>query len=325
MEDTYTHKDLARLCSVSETTVKSYRRKFPNFIDVAIQGKPIRFHKSAGDVCLKIRDCFNKGMSVKETDKVLKENFKEHRVARTKRSPGKAPQHTSTGTVSEDYLEKFFETAGQMMHGMAQLATSQAQASRRLQNLEKAMQQLIDIETQNSKTLESFLQMQTQPTGPTVVKETPAKKSKPRPARKIVNVRSSEGDVTSYSLEENQTPDPAQPVRPDDTFLNTPIVILNDTGDFLGVPGRLPLSRFIEVLIQESEESDESLLSWRQADEDWIFEMKTTGDESHDLYFSSTTTPRGNIVVLFGRLDVNGKRTSQQFLQEFFRQVKDKI
>ena len=57
MADTYTHKDLANLCSVSETTIKSYRRKFPGFIPVLTRGKPIRFKKDAGDVCLKIRDC----------------------------------------------------------------------------------------------------------------------------------------------------------------------------------------------------------------------------------------------------------------------------
>ena len=49
-EKTFTHKALADLLGVSETTVKSYRRKFPGCIPVASQGKPIRFPAEAAAV-----------------------------------------------------------------------------------------------------------------------------------------------------------------------------------------------------------------------------------------------------------------------------------
>ena len=134
MADTYTHKDLAKLCGVSETTIKSYRRKFPGFIPVLTRGKPIRFKGEASEVCLKIRDCFDKGMSVNETHKVLKENFKEQ-PSSTPRRVSAAPE--ASGVVSQEYLEKFFTTAGQMMQGMAALATAQAKAGHRLEKVEK--------------------------------------------------------------------------------------------------------------------------------------------------------------------------------------------
>ena len=65
-ENTYTHKALARQLKVSETTIKSYRRKFPGCIPVASRGKPIRFSADALAVCRRIRDMFEKGMSVEE-------------------------------------------------------------------------------------------------------------------------------------------------------------------------------------------------------------------------------------------------------------------
>ena len=103
MADTYTHKDLAKLCGVSETTIKSYRRKFPGFIPVLTRGKPIRFKNEAAEVCLKIRDCFDKGMSVNDTHKVLKENFKESPVSTSRHTPA-APE--PSGVLSQEYLEK---------------------------------------------------------------------------------------------------------------------------------------------------------------------------------------------------------------------------
>ncbi len=70
-----THKDLAKLLGVSETTVKSYRRKFPGCIPVANKGKPIRFTAQAPTVALRIRDLFSGGMSVPEVRSRLAAEF----------------------------------------------------------------------------------------------------------------------------------------------------------------------------------------------------------------------------------------------------------
>lgn len=65
-QKTLTHKDLARLLKVSETTIKSYRRKFPSCIPVFSQGRPIRFTPEALPVCRMIRDLFEQGMEIAE-------------------------------------------------------------------------------------------------------------------------------------------------------------------------------------------------------------------------------------------------------------------
>lgn len=70
-----THKDLSRHLGVSETTVKSYRRKFPGCIPVASQGKPIRFTSEALAVCKRIRDLFDLGLSIAEVHARLAGEF----------------------------------------------------------------------------------------------------------------------------------------------------------------------------------------------------------------------------------------------------------
>ncbi|MDR0338745.1 MAG: helix-turn-helix domain-containing protein [Desulfovibrio sp.] len=74
-ETTYTHKDLAEMLGVSETTVKSYRRKFPGCIPVVNHGKPIRFSLEAAPVTTRIRDLFDTGMSVKDVRQRLASEF----------------------------------------------------------------------------------------------------------------------------------------------------------------------------------------------------------------------------------------------------------
>lgn len=358
MSETLTHKDLAKLCGVSETTIKSYRRKFPTFIPVETEGKPIRFKPEAGEVCLKIRDCFAKGMSVNATWKVLKEDFKEYKKDRRTTAPKQPAEAAPTAPpgVSSEYMDKFFETAGQMMHGMAQLATAQARADQRLKKLEKAIEGLVEAETRNQDRFGQMLEAlgskavpgeQPPAQEPAAAPSEPAEEprqpqpspeaEKPRPKRRIVNVRGREG-VKTYELGDEDAPAPEEAQEeasekpadrvslesPSDTFMDTPIVIRNEQGEFLGVPGRLPLRGFIEILEREAGDTSHKS-NWERRERSWVYEMEAGNGERHELYFGGTKTPRGNLVVLLWRLDVDGKETTPAFLQEFFRQIKDRI
>lgn len=70
-----THKDLAKALGVSETTIKSYRRKFPACIVVASKGKPLRFMPEAETVCRRIQALFALGMAVEDVRVRLAEEF----------------------------------------------------------------------------------------------------------------------------------------------------------------------------------------------------------------------------------------------------------
>ncbi len=87
-DPTLTHKLLAKALGVTVTTVKSYRRKFPEFWQVASQGKPIRYTADSLELCRRIRHHFKRGLSVEETRKRLAEEFK----AVTPPEPRQQPQ-----------------------------------------------------------------------------------------------------------------------------------------------------------------------------------------------------------------------------------------
>ncbi len=72
-----THKDLSDLVGISETSIKSYRKKFSSFIPVLSNGKPLRFPLEAGDICCQIRSFFLSGFSVLEIEEKLKELYPE--------------------------------------------------------------------------------------------------------------------------------------------------------------------------------------------------------------------------------------------------------
>lgn len=112
-DPTLTHKDLAALLGVSETTVKSYRRKFPGCIPVANKGKPIRFTRDAAAVATRIRDLFETGMSVEEVRARLTAEFAW--VAPPDSSPAK--ERGKSGARAAD-------VGPELSHGVSNMAKS---------------------------------------------------------------------------------------------------------------------------------------------------------------------------------------------------------
>lgn len=135
-ETTLTHKDLATKLGVSETTIKSYRRKFPGCFPVASKGKPIRFQFEAEEVALLIRDLFSTGMSVEEVRDRLAEEFlwwKPKDQGGQKREPGK---------VKSELPQNFATAVSNMAKSMISLNQQQASILAAMQRIEDMLKEL---------------------------------------------------------------------------------------------------------------------------------------------------------------------------------------
>lgn len=158
---TFTHKELAQRLDVSETTIKSYRRKFPGCIPVFSQGKPIRFTQEALPICKLIRDLFEQGMSVQEVAMRLGVSFPElqeplRQVLRQVAAPDGAEQ-ASAAPEAKDSKPTGLESAGQGLSqsfstaigGLAQsvvsLTRQQSAILERLAGLEEKMLNLVTL------------------------------------------------------------------------------------------------------------------------------------------------------------------------------------
>lgn len=131
-EKTFTHKALADLLGVSETTVKSYRRKFPGCIPVANQGKPIRFSPDAAAVATRIRDLFETGMSVEEVRLRLSKEFSWI-------SP-EQPKTTSKATA--ELSPELSLGVSNMAKSMVAMTQQQKALLSRMQGIEKLLEDL---------------------------------------------------------------------------------------------------------------------------------------------------------------------------------------
>ncbi|SDK47088.1 hypothetical protein SAMN05660337_0556 [Maridesulfovibrio ferrireducens] len=310
--DTLTHKDLAATTGVSVTTIKSYRKKFPEFFLIAGHGKPLRFKKGADKLCLRIKELFEKSLSTKQIRGKLLIEFESV----------KENQHLSVTTESKNNssleLEKLTRITMQMMNGMAGLVTAQAKAEHRLGKIEKGLFKLIEKHDSNNSDNEHLI---------SEIKNifssaTGLPQSERVTAKKLITIKKDHGDSSSYTLESDSSQ-----IYPENDFLELPVVIHSENGDFLGMPGKpgqpFTLTELVELVTTKKALNSNKI--WRKEGREWILSFKSPTGPLHELFFQRTKTPKGNIVSFFNRLDINSESKDQTFLLSFFREVRDLI
>jgi hypothetical protein len=144
-EKTLTHRDLGRMLGVSETTIKSYRRKFPDCIPVANDGKPIRFTHEAGKVCLRIRELFSRGMSVPEVRTRLEKEFswiEPLPEMPQEQEPEVAPAVIPAGPVEVELPDDYTQALSNLAKSMVNLTMKQDAIARRMESIDARLQKL---------------------------------------------------------------------------------------------------------------------------------------------------------------------------------------
>ncbi len=307
--ETLTHKDLSRLTGVSVTTIKSYRKKFGEFIPVAGHGKPLRFEKEAGEVCLRIRELFQKGLSVKQISQKLSQEFEvvdeDRRLSET----------TTGSNLGPEDMDQLLKLSSQMMNGMAALVTAQAKAEKRVERVENKLAELLEIQERNSAIMAELLDKGEK------VAEPASDSTGSKMKAKVVTIRSNEGEDKSYRLERE-----AEEVVPDQGLLELPVVIRSEQGDFLGMPGSGgdPFDlRGLLTVVSSSESGESGSHLWKREGDYWILTSRKADGKIHELHFRRTRTPKGNIVAFFERIDIDSVQQSPKFMLNFFREARD--
>lgn len=122
-EPTLTHALLAKALGVTVTTIKSYRRKFPEFFRTASLGKPIRFPADTLALCRRIHHHFKRGLSVEEARKHLGQEFEAVALSPEQApAPQAVPEHGKASLERiEDLLEGLFDLQNRSHSLMAEL------------------------------------------------------------------------------------------------------------------------------------------------------------------------------------------------------------
>jgi len=350
----YTHRDLATALGVSETTIKSYRGKFPTFLPVAREGKPVRLHPESLDVCRRIRDLFANGLSIFQTTQALKSEFKEYplnrRLSISRGGRWGTPPDAAAEAPGADALACRIEA----------LTKAQDMARQRMEQLELEVRNLATMEAASKSLFAELLGElraaragQGQPPAcpqPATQGQAPAPSANARSAqqaktppqahaapdvaagpdsttltaRRIVTLHGPAGPVASYTLEREPKPEPHFPEAqaPSAAFLDLPAVIYSERGEFLGLPGGQSVRRLVEVLAAEGSQPS----AWFQETPDaWTCAIPQGGAQNRELLFERTTTPRGNLVGLIRRMRLNEIDATAAQLQEIFRQLRDQL
>jgi DNA-binding transcriptional MerR regulator len=326
MKNKLTHRDLAQDLGVSETTIKSYRRKFPEFIAVSARGKPLRFEDRALEVCRLIRACFTEGLSVGETRRRLQERFPEMARQRSA-SPESASQVSDLGQgLRREDLAELAAAFGDAAREAA-LGGETREVDAKLGRIQHSLEELVALQTRNTtRQAELLARLDT-------LLDSMDRLAQPRPqenARRVVVARAQRKDGPA---EEAAGGEARSMEAPPDEYLDMPVVIRSGRGEFLGVtaPSGEPFSlrEFERYLLDRAGTSGAHPESrWEREGEDRVLTLAGTESDPgqiHVLTFAKTRTPRGNLVALLHKLAIAEREVSDAFLQAFFKQIKDAV
>jgi len=285
---------LAKALGVTVTTIKSYRRKFPEFWPPSAKGKPIRFPAESLGLCRRIHHHFKRGLSVDETRKRLAEEFESFAKPLLTVQPPKTQPAQPSDTFSriETLLEGLFTLQNRTHSLLAELVVK----------------------------LDTFADRVATPAS-TVTEKTP-RGYQAQPSAPVPKPRIAPPAETPSSAGKTEYPHPPQ------ALMDVPAVVLSDDGEFLGVTmksGRaLTLSQFTAFLISRSETVGDDQPHWIQNGQEWILRLKSQG-QLLEHHFRQAVTPRGNTVARFSSLSSGGQPSPEHSLQALLRQVKDTL
>ncbi len=311
MSQTYTHKDLARKLKVSETTIKSYRRKFPECIPVASHGKPIRFLAEAVAVCTRIRDLFDMGMSIEEVRGRLSQEFPWISLV----ADEKSQQPQNSGVMPQEFTTALSNLA----KSMVTLLQQQNTIIERMGTLETALEEartlavpregglktadfkavLEDLQGYLRNALMPLQQLQrlNEVQGATEVLHQAAAsmvdaaqimrsladrgKGQPQenePSSKVVRF------PVAANAQQAEQAAPGVPQDPPRAFLLKPMVVRAVNGAYIGAGGknrgRFTLNDFKALLVYGRQPGEHFSLHWEQAGSDWIATLTQRGAEA---------------------------------------------
>lgn len=298
----YTHKDLAREVGVSVTTLKSYRRKFPEFLLPQSSGKPIRFPEVALAVCRSIREGFAASLSREEIRSNLLLEFKEIAMKNNftisvDASRANAPAASLEQNARLDNLAASAEILAANLDAALRLRGGD---EIRLGRLEAIMADILGL----------------------------LNRTHSMHAQLLARLDSLGDSMARAAGLPREAGIPMQ--RPPEDFLDLPVVMLSDKGDFLGITEKsgapFSLRGFEQALIGRAAHLTRLEAFWRADGLDWVLALGgALGGESHEHVFKKTTTLKGNLVAHFSALRISGKPVSEAFLRALFKQIKDML
>ncbi len=316
-DDSVTHKDLARHVGVSETTIKSYRRKFPEFFPIQSSGKPIRFKPLALEICEHIRRCFSRDLSVEETRRHLAGHFPSQRPQRSAPPSESTPPPPGGG---QEILER-------LTTALEGFARAQAEANAKLGGLGEIIADFLSLHLAREDT---FAQ------GVEEIKRAWSRQLRllhePPPAGRArrVTVRNAYGDSSDYVIESaphSQTNGGAE--APPDSLRKLPLVVLSSAGDYLGIAGKgagsFSLEDFSALHATAFPPPHHFSETWSRLAEGWLLELEqqeVIRPATYALLMDAVQTPKGNDVALLRSFSIGGRELPGANLYTLIKQMR---
>lgn len=300
-QEFFSLREIGRRLRIPPSSVVYYKDRFERFIPHAGGGRRKRYTAQALPIFKEIRAMFDKNWSAEQIEATLARQFH-------------AALHPSG---LDETLERDREPAPEFVHSMSGVLEK---VSSLLEN-----QSLFRAEIDSLRLEVAALKQEKQDL------EAMHKSTIARLEAQISDLEREKSDLLRRIMDRlDMEPHAGSQEAPPAAFLNLPLVIRNEQGEYLGVAGKtghFSLREFLAI-IRNGDSAKRLDMAWQPAGQAWILRLatrKTATKESHEheMELAETLTPSGNRVIRLQRLVIDGNTVPEPFLLMLFRKIKD--
>ncbi len=291
-------REIGRRLNIPPSSVAYYKDRFSHFIpQQGGRGRRIRYPADALPIFKEIRHMFNNNYSAEQVERDLARRF----------PPTHPPQTSTSETRSVSELASVVEKLSDLLDTQALFRAEIDSLRTELSSLRKE-KELIETRYRGEiERLESEV-------------------------AELRHERTAMFEQIWERIDRGADSGAKRAKGPGSEFMQLPLVVTNDKGEYLGVAGKhghFSLQEFIRIVRGNARESNRRVaLRWDPAGNDGYMLTLTTkspDDHGHEhaIELRQTVTPNGNRVVLIARLTIDGNPVPDPFLLVLFRKIRD--
>ena len=295
-------REVGRRLGIPPSTVVYYKDRFERFLPRAGgSGRRKRYPAEVLDIFGTIRELYDKNWTAEEIEEHLNRQYGGN---------GAPEARAETGREDVSVSPEMISSMAGMLRRMTGLMEGQESFRGDIEQLRHEVAELRRERDQLEKTAESRIMA--------LVNE-------------VSKLRKENADMERYIVTKIRQSNPLHS-KPSRLFMNLPLVIRSEQGEYLGVAGRskehFSLKNLVSLVQRNASASKHIDIEWDQDEEGWLLKVGARNEsdgESQNLLFAvrEKITPSKNLVVELARMVVDGNTVPRHMLLSLFKQIRD--
>lgn len=315
-------REIGRRLDIPPSTIVSYKDRFEAFIPFEERGSRRRYPPAALEIFAEIRSLSGGSASTSDIERHLALHYNSILA----RAGGAEGVSCPNSRVAAMRLAGVLERVTKILQDQCEVSLSAKEMQVELEALRSEVQSL------KKKVASKVTAPRASGTKGSALKGSEADRQIRHMQKRLVRMRQEKDAVEEMLLHVVGIGNNRGKIPPA-AFLDLPLVVRTQRGEFLGVAGRGSLKFSVRKLVTHVRRGAQGgrhvAVNWVRDDDRWglyiRFSLSDGEHREYELDMAETLTPKKNLVACLGGMKVNGEAVPADYIRDFFRKIREEF